>query len=261
MSETRENTQRPQAINAHSTDDAAQIRLPRIELTTFNGAFDKWLSFYNHFISMVHENSGLSEIQKLYYLKNCLKKEAEEMISSLELTGENYEVALQLLKDRYDNKRVIIQKHVRTLMDLPTLGKESAPELRKFIDSINTHLRALKSLGEPTNHWDTLLIHSFTAKLDRAAHQEWEKTITGTNMLTMRGFSAFLEKRCHILQVTNINLANKSPVPVAKPSSFKKQVCALAQSSNSCLICKGTHRIYTCENFKKLRIKERADKT
>ena len=100
LSETRENTQRPQAINAHSTDDAAQIRLSRTELTTFKGAFEKWLSFYNHFISMVHENSGLSEIEKLYYLKNCLKEEAEEIITSLEMTGENYEVALQLLKDQ-----------------------------------------------------------------------------------------------------------------------------------------------------------------
>ena len=116
---------------------------------------------------MVHENSGLNEIQKLYYLKNCLKEETEEIISSLELTEGNYKVALQLLKDRYDNKRVIIQKHVRTLM---TLGKESASNLRKFIDSINTHLRALKSLGEPTDPY-TLLIHSLTAKLDRVAHQ------------------------------------------------------------------------------------------
>ena len=31
--------------------------------------------------SMVHENSGLNEFQKLYYLKNCLEEEAEEIIS------------------------------------------------------------------------------------------------------------------------------------------------------------------------------------
>ena len=79
-------------------------------------------------------------------------------------------------------------------------------------------------------------------------------------MSTMREFTAFLEKRCQILQVTDINLANKSTVPVTKSSFGKKQVCALAHSSDSCLICKATQRIYTCEIFKKLKTKERADK-
>ena len=79
-------------------------------------------------------------------------------------------------------------------------------------------------------------------------------------MPTMREFSVFLEKRCPILQVTDINLSNKSTTPATKSSFSKKQVCALANSLDSCLICKGTHRIYTCETYKKLKSKERADK-
>ncbi|XP_063989072.1 uncharacterized protein LOC135168624 [Diachasmimorpha longicaudata] len=243
-------------VNSHNNP---QLRLPRIELTTFNGAFDKWLSFINHFNSMVHENSSLSKIQKLYYLKSCLKEEAEEIISSLELTEENYEVALQLLKDRYDNKRVIIQKHVRALMDLPTIGKESALELRKFIDAMSMHLRALKALGQPIDTWDTLLIHSFTAKLDRVTHQEWEKSVTETEMPTMKDFTSFLEKRCQILQVTSINLANKS-VPPAKLNNIKKQVFAVAQSSDGCAICKGSHKVYMCDSLKNLSVKDRFEK-
>ena len=192
---------------------------------------------------MVHENSSLSTIQKIYYLKSCLKEEAEQIIGSLELTDENYTVALQLFKDRYDNKRVIIQKHVRALIDLPTIGKESASELRKFIDTMNIHLRALKSLGQPTYSWDTLLIYSFTAKLDRVAHQEWEKSLTGTEMPTMKEFTSFLEKRCQIPQVTSINLANKLITPT---NSYigRKKAFAIARSSDSCLICKGSHKIY-----------------
>ena len=41
LSEIRENTKRSQATHARSTDDAAKIQLPRIDLTTFNGAFEK----------------------------------------------------------------------------------------------------------------------------------------------------------------------------------------------------------------------------
>ncbi|XP_063981076.1 uncharacterized protein LOC135164549 [Diachasmimorpha longicaudata] len=201
---------------------------------------------------------------KEYYVvhieeESCLKEEAEEIISSLELTEENYEVALQLLKDRYDNKRVIIQKHVRALMDLPTIGKESALELRKFIDAMSMHLRALKSLGQPSDTWETLLIHSFTAKLDRVTHQEWEKSVTGTEKPTMKEFTSFLEKRCQILQVASINLDNKS-VPPSKLNNVKKQVFAVVQSSDGCAIRKDSHKVYMCDSLKNLSIKDRFEK-
>lgn len=138
--ETRSNEPTPQPMNlVANSHDNPLLRIRKMELPTFNGAFDKWLSFYNQFHAMVHLNSGLVANQKLYYLKDCLKDEAEDIISSFELTEANYEVALELLKAPYDNKRLIIQKHVHALMDLPIVGKESASDLRKFIDSVNSH--------------------------------------------------------------------------------------------------------------------------
>jgi hypothetical protein len=67
-------------------NDVSQLRLPQIEFVTFDGAFDKWLSFYNQFNSMVYLNSSLTNIQKLYKFKNCLKGKAEQIIYSLELS-------------------------------------------------------------------------------------------------------------------------------------------------------------------------------
>jgi hypothetical protein len=97
----------------------------------------------------VHLNANLTDIQKLYYLKNCLKGKTDQIINSLELTEENYNVALELIKEHYDNKCVIVQKHVRTIMNIPAIVKESVSDLRELIDSMNTHLRTLKSLDRP----------------------------------------------------------------------------------------------------------------
>jgi hypothetical protein len=47
---------------------------------------------------MVYANSGMSNIQKLYYFKSCLKQEAQEIMNLLKLTGENYDVVIQMLK-------------------------------------------------------------------------------------------------------------------------------------------------------------------
>lgn len=46
----------------------ATMRLPRIELPTFAGAYEDWRPFHDIFHSMIHENVALPIIQKLHYL-------------------------------------------------------------------------------------------------------------------------------------------------------------------------------------------------
>ncbi|XP_043476274.1 uncharacterized protein LOC122507554 [Leptopilina heterotoma] len=129
----------------------SHIRLPTIELATFDGAYDKLLDFFNSLTSMVHDNRDLSDLQKLHYLRSCPKGEAMSIISSLESSVENYSIAWELLKKRFDNKRIIIRTHVDALIEYPKLGKESAQELKKLLDLVQIHLRALKSLNEPVD--------------------------------------------------------------------------------------------------------------
>ncbi|XP_051171033.1 uncharacterized protein LOC127287923 [Leptopilina boulardi] len=241
-----------------------QVKLPQIELITFDGTYDKWLDFYNSFNSMVHDNPNLSKIQKLFYLKSCLKEEAVTTINALEISEDNYKIAWNLLTERYNNKRVIAQKHVKTLMEIPNISKESTSELRKLLDTVRSHLRSLKSLGEPVEHWDTLLIYVITAKTDRNSHREWEKSITTTDMPQMKIFLEFLEQRCQILQVTSINVTPNNQnqangLGKSQNNTQKKQSFMTSKKPVSCLICKETHKIYECEKFKGMTVKERAN--
>ncbi|XP_011860315.1 PREDICTED: uncharacterized protein LOC105557632 [Vollenhovia emeryi] len=71
------------AYNAH-------VRLPRIELPTFAGAYADWHAFYDMFNSIIHSNRDLSATQKFHYLRSSLKGEASEVVSSLEISGNNY---------------------------------------------------------------------------------------------------------------------------------------------------------------------------
>ncbi|KAL3266383.1 hypothetical protein HHI36_010560 [Cryptolaemus montrouzieri] len=134
------------------------VRLPKIDLPTFNGDYDSWLPFRDSFKTMIHENKTLLDVQKFHYIRSSLKGQASSIINALEISEDNYKIALDLLNERYDNRRVIIQTHVKSLMELPNLLKEHASKLRKMLDNINMHIRALKSLGEPVETWDTLLI-------------------------------------------------------------------------------------------------------
>lgn len=127
------------------------IKLPTINLPNFDGKYEGWLGFYDNFKSIVHENVNLTPVQKLQYLRSSLTDEAAYVIQALETSPQNYEIAWGLLTERYDNKRVIIQSHVRALFELPAITKESSAQLRSLVDSALKHTRVLHALGQPTD--------------------------------------------------------------------------------------------------------------
>lgn len=76
------------SVNAYQNS----VRLSRIELVSFNGAFDKWLEFHDSLKSMVYNNQKLWSIQKLLHLRFCLKDEAASVTNCLETFDKNYSV-------------------------------------------------------------------------------------------------------------------------------------------------------------------------
>ncbi|XP_047032323.1 uncharacterized protein LOC124639132 [Helicoverpa zea] len=151
------------------------VKLPTIQLPKFSGSYEKWLEFHDTFSSLIHCNDDIDDVNKFHYLKACLEGSAAVVIQSIEFSANNYSVAWKILCDRYDNKRVLINNHVAALFNLETVKKESSVALKRVIDSVNKNLRSLESLGEPTDHWDTLLIHMVSTKLDAKTFREWEE--------------------------------------------------------------------------------------
>lgn len=124
------------------------MRLPQINLPTFASSYDDWCPFRDIFNSMIHDSTELPIIQKMHYLKASLKNEAADVISSLELSTENYIEAWMMLNDRYDNQRVIVQKYIKAIFEYPVMHKENNIELRQLLDTILKHLWALKVLKD-----------------------------------------------------------------------------------------------------------------
>ena len=74
-----------------------------------------WHSFYDTFSSLVHEINDLPSVQKFHLLKGSLVEEASSVITSLNATEDNYIIAWDLLKRRYDHPLLIIQAHINSL--------------------------------------------------------------------------------------------------------------------------------------------------
>lgn len=61
------------------------------------------------------------------------------------------------------------------MFSLSSVTKESPGQIRQFIDNVLKNVRALKTLNEPTEAWDTLLIYIVTSKPDSNIEKEWEQ--------------------------------------------------------------------------------------
>nr|CAI5835101.1 unnamed protein product [Callosobruchus analis] len=232
------------------------IKLPAISLPSFSGSYDTWLEFYDCFNALIHNNVSLSSIQKFYYLRSSLKGEAAQIMASLEASDSNYPVAWELLKERYENKKLIVNKHVTALFALEPLAKENYTALRKLHDDVQRNIRSLEALGLPVKEWDILLIYLITSKLDSSTQKQWETEQSNNNFPSMEDLSNFIKRRCQVLESLGIksNESHKQQTNISQEKHEYKTRTQLSYASTqvSCTFCKKSHIIYSCDNFSKL---------
>lgn len=82
-------------------------------------------------------------MQKLQYLRASLTDVTADIIESLEISDVNYQIAWNSLKDRYDKKQIIINAHIKSIMELPSMPKENVAQLRQVADGVAKHINML----------------------------------------------------------------------------------------------------------------------
>ncbi|KAI5631036.1 hypothetical protein NE865_16251 [Phthorimaea operculella] len=263
------------------------FKLPILKISNFDGTFYKWLEFRDTFTSIIHNSENIEPIHKFHYLNSYLEGEASRVISNLEVSAANYSEAWRLLCERYNNEKQLITNHLNSLCNIQPVQRDSAKSLRFLIDHVSKHLRALKTLGEPTESWDTLIIHLISAKLDSSTSFKWEEhkcSIKGSPKL--QDFFKFIKGRADIFESLQNNKTerqvntknnnslyssqpnnknakfsyNSNPISTnekSQPKYFAPEkpltkcfaVMASNASSLACVLCNGSHRLYDCASF------------
>ncbi|XP_018376531.1 PREDICTED: uncharacterized protein LOC108769820 [Trachymyrmex cornetzi] len=250
----------PSTSSATVTEHFNHIKLPKLDLPKFSGKYDEWFPFFDTFKSLIHANAALSDIQRLQYLRASLTGDAAKLIIALEISSANYEVAWNPLKERYDNKRAIVHSHVKAIMELPSMAKEkNIAKLRQIADGATRHLHALQALKRPTAHWDDLLIYILSNKLDTLTSREWQLSLTGSELPTLKQFIEFLAHRCQTLETSSKSpaVSSKGAGARAQSQSSARQQSCVAAVRTKCSFCKGSHLIYHCQNFLALPVPQR----
>ncbi|CAL8126482.1 unnamed protein product [Orchesella dallaii] len=234
------------------------IKLPQMQLPTFNGRYEDWPSFEDLFTATIHKTS-LSGSQKLQYLKSCLKGDPEALIRSFTITNANYDEAWDMLKDRYANKREIVYSLLRKIINQPTLKTESSSSLQSLLCNLYEALRSLKVIGRSVEHWDDIISVIVIDKLDPDTKSEWARTLKDLEIPKLEDIFKFLDSHIRSIEArgtvaTKVNLNNN-----AKPLPGQRRKTSHFSSSSppSCLMCKGDHYLFKCSKLLELQPPQR----
>lgn len=243
------------------------IRLPKIQIPKFNGDPRRFLKFKSLFSNLIHEDTSIPNIRKLYYLQEALEGATEEFIRDVDMTETSYNSVWAELLNRYENKRVIIRAHLADLFGIKRIKDESG--IRTLLDSATASLHGLKGCGENPDQWSTILSYLLSTKLDDATKRDFENSIENKKSYpSFKELSHFLETRASAVEErkgisTSDKPKNQSvvtqPSKASSGSESKKKSYATSASFPKCVTCGNQHILIECKQFESKSPQERYD--
>ena len=122
---------------------------------------------------------------------------AWQTIEGFEVTGANYQLAVECLKHRYGRKRVVISSLVKSVVQMDAKSVVNAPPLRDLYDTLKNRTRALEALGEIPKSHGCILLPIFELKLPSAILEMWELELADTpeDEIDLELFFQFLNRQ------------------------------------------------------------------
>lgn len=233
-------------------DDSA--KLPKLQLPKYNGDPRKWQEWWDSY-ETVHDNSNIAPVMKFRHLKSLLEGNAAIALTGIQLTSANYEEAIDILKNRFAQKQVIINAHMEALLNLQSASTEKdIKTLRKLFDSIEINVRSLKCLGIDFEQYGALLIPIIMSKVPEEIRLIITKGIKGEDWGldgVVEIFRTELEARekCGQLQLKNPGNSHPSHRQIQAQNSYTTS--ALFNNNETritCSFCKNSHPSVKCPN-------------
>ena len=252
-----------------------QVKLPKINLPTFDGNVLSWQPYYQSIKVSIVDNPSLADVQKLEYLMRSLKGSAAEAVKGFAVVQGNYKPVLETLKERFGHTRLILDAHVRSLIHLPRLSSDDATSMRKFYDEVIGHVRSVESMGEKFNS-ETLapvLVPLIVDKLPKEVVEKWELELNEEkakqDCVEVKILFTFLEQLIRAKESSQPPSLN-SKVPAKENfgnrenrfkfnRSQKSSTSALCATTHEgkCVICYKNHGLKSCVSFLSLPVNER----
>lgn len=249
------------------TESVASSRLPRINLTSFDGDVFSWTSFISLFTSLVLSRRDISKTEKFHYLFSNVEKEPQALIRHLPMVDSSLDTAMDILRGRYENKRLQADSYISRILHLPVLNKSLGLRI-KILNPLLESTRALKNLGLPTDEWSYILLHISLTKLPLDIKTRFEQSYGGNSLQlpTFDQLTEFLQNECRLIDTANSEPILSYAEQVRKPArtahvternnNYNKSDSAnhnrryISGKTASCLYCQlSGHTLNNCYKF------------
>jgi len=179
----------PSSSSGTSTTQGGEARskktykLPKIEIRKFGGDLREWLGFWSQF-EKIHEDKTLHDSDKFQYLVQSMVPgtRAYKLVGSYPQSAANYPLVVAALKDRFGDKVLLTEVYVRQMLKLVirNVGKSKAAPLSTMYDELESHLRALETLGVTQEQSAAFLYPLVESSLPEEVVRAWQRsTLSG----------------------------------------------------------------------------------
>ncbi|KXJ68157.1 hypothetical protein RP20_CCG005380 [Aedes albopictus] len=169
-------------------------------IPTFDGEYTKWPKLKAMFQDVMAQSRD-SDAIKLYHLDKALVGAAAGVLDVKTINDGNYAQAWTLLAERYENKRVIVETHIRGLLSLKKMTSESHRELRSLLDECINHVESLAYLKQQVSEVSELMVVCLlTGALGKSTRKQWEQTLKPGELPQYKSTVAFLKAQCQVLE-------------------------------------------------------------
>jgi len=202
---------------------------------------------------LVGTSTTISNIQKFHYLLSAIKGDARKVIQHIPASEQGFRVAWEILVDRYENERLIINTHIDNIMKLPSMTTENTNQLRQIVDTTKCNLEALRAMNVHTETWDLMMIYILVHKLDNKTKRQWELQISSKELPTLQQLYSFLEHRCNALE----SVSPRPKTSELRQTSDRKPSHSYLSVKLTCEVCKEAHPTSQCNTFKQMSNEEK----
>lgn len=153
-------------------------KLPKLELKKFNGELTEWLGFWSQF-DKIDQDENLHASDKFQYLLQSMVvgTRARELVESYPLTSDNYPKVVKALKQRFGRPKMLKQVYVRELLKMVIINAKANEKIKlsTMYDKLESHLRALESLGVTVDQSSEFLYPMVESSLPGEILTAWQR--------------------------------------------------------------------------------------
>ncbi|XP_037931148.1 uncharacterized protein LOC119665960 [Teleopsis dalmanni] len=159
----------------------------------------------------------------MFHLSTNLAGEPKALIRHLPISEQNYNIAWDILSNRYDNKRLLVTPLLNKLLSQPNITIESASSLKGIHDVTKKFYYGLAAQGIDVKSWDAIMVHKYDllkrhklcTNCMKPGHMALQCSSRGCT-ICQRRHNILLHQNRHPVQPSNHKLVENTSRPLAQ---------------------------------------------